>query len=68
MIEKGIPIPPRGDHGPGRTHPAHSMEVGDSILFPTENKAAQAQCHLIRTGKKGAVRKVEGGWRVWRTA
>ena len=68
MIEKGIPIPPQGRCGCQRKHAVHSMEVGDSILFSVEKKAKSAHGLLSRVGKKTTVRKVEGGWRVWRTA
>ena len=69
MIEKGIPIPVKMRRGGApRTSPIHAMNVGDSILFPTEQQATNASVTIYRAGKKGTRRKVEGGWRVWRTA
>jgi len=49
------------------------MEAGDSILFKGEKQAASARVAAIRFAKVHrpgwvfSMRKVENGWRLWRT-
>lgn len=72
-IEKGLPIPKKigGFGAPIKFGLLMEMEVGDSILFDDVKTAAAATSRL-RTAKlqgfKFCVRKVEGGYRVWRLA
>ena len=65
-IEQGVPIPDK--HIRRKTNVGYSMEVGDSVLFDTQGKAVTTYDVLRRTygAKAGVVRKVEGGFRVWR--
>jgi hypothetical protein len=68
VIEKDVPMPPAQ---PGRTEAARvsaQMVAGDSVLCPTEPEARALQHALYRVQGKPKLRKVEGGWRVWRTA
>jgi hypothetical protein len=50
------------------------MEPGDSILFDSEKKATSARVAAVRYAFRHSpdwtftLRKVEGGWRLWRTA
>ena len=68
-IEKGIPMTkPRAIRE--RKYPIREMKVGDSFLIP-EKDLIQSQSQSVRTiasenGYKVAVRKVDGGVRVWR--
>jgi hypothetical protein len=69
VIERGIPIPPmpRGA-APGAKHtrwPWAQMRVGDSFLT---TKKPHSAVFAAEKGSKGTftVRKVDGGWRVWR--
>lgn len=69
-IEKGIPMP-ASQAGRHRLYPWNEMEVGDSFLMPvTRGQTALNQCQKAsaRYGRKFSVRKVEGGYRVWRVA
>ena len=67
-IEKGVPIPDRGQGRPS-IYPWNDMEVGDS--FFAKGKSAKkfsgvaAKAGIIR-GWKFSIRTVEGGCRVWR--
>lgn len=68
-IDRGIDIPP------SRTrYPFSEMEPGDSILFPTEKKAISARVAAVRYAERHnpawrfTLRRVEGGWRLWRAS
>jgi hypothetical protein len=68
-IDRGIDIPA------SRTrYPFSDMEPGDSILFDAEKKATSARVAAVRYASRHSpdwtftLRKVEGGWRLWRTA
>lgn len=66
-IESDIPIP---QACPARTRVSklvRAMKVGDSILVSEEGELSSARKTLVRLGGKPVTRKVEGGWRVWRT-
>ena len=66
-IEKGVPIPAVGAsrvRPPGQI--AEKMEAGDSVLCDAESIAHRVRYSLINRGHKATMRKVEGGWRVWR--
>lgn len=71
-IEKGIPIPnahwKHGERGRPRSNPWHLLEVGDSVLLPSEDAARSASNWALRNNVTFIQRKVVGGWRVWRTA
>lgn len=67
-IDRGIDIPT------SRTrYPFSEMEPGDSIFFAVEKGAASARVAAMRYGSTKApawsftLRRVEGGWRLWRT-
>jgi hypothetical protein len=70
-IEKGVPIPNQGGRGK-RQSIAKSMEVNDSVFFPTPKEgyafsgAHGLRAALNRLGMKAVTRQVEGGIRVWR--
>lgn len=67
MIEKGIPIPePFGRTEAGNE--ARQMKPGDSRMCLTEAERDTTRYMIKRRGGKATVRKVDGGWRVWRTA
>ena len=66
-IEKGVPIPLGKTK---RIYPLKEMEVGDSIFIPSDgfiNICARVNPQAKKLGIKVATRKVEGGYRVWRT-
>ena len=68
QIEKGVPIP-----GAGRSaakYPLAEMEVGDSFFTDVERDRIYTAVSYFgyRNNKKFSVRKVDGGFRVWRTA
>lgn len=66
VIEKGIPIPPRGGFKrTGLMDKIQTMEVGDSILVE-EKRRANACTAADRLGFKVTTRKEEGGVRMWR--
>lgn len=66
-IDKGVDIPT------SRTrYPFSEMDPGDSILFESEKQAASARVAAVRFAQARSpewgftLRKVEGGWRLWR--
>jgi hypothetical protein len=67
-IDRGIDIP-----GSRTRYPFMEMEPGDSILFQDAKKAVSARVAAVRyAGKQEppwgfTLRRVEGGWRLWRT-
>ena len=67
-IEKGVPIPKKGREK--KVWPFDEMAVGDSF-FVTADLHGRAQTaaswYSRRDRKKFTVRKVDGGYRVWRT-
>ena len=68
-VEKGIPLPPTNAGKP--MYPWAECEVGDSF-FVTGVKAPTLAGSLNhqyqRYGRKFAIRKVEGGLRIWRVS
>lgn len=70
-IDKGVPMPkPAKTERPAK-YPFSVMEVGDSFLVEGKTAtafAAQLQRAGRDYGRKFALRTVDGGIRVWRTA
>jgi hypothetical protein len=69
-IEKGVIIPaPKGGASRQSKYPYKSMEVGDSFFAPGKN--ARGFSYITQwskaTGNHYISRKVEGGFRIWRT-
>lgn len=67
-IEKGVPIPTHNG-GASPKYPFREMEVGDSILLLSKDKAKYtglANGWARSTGWKFSSRFVEGGRRIWR--
>tara|TARA_R100001510_G_C7454634_1_gene77909 strand:+ start:184 stop:444 length:261 start_codon:yes stop_codon:yes gene_type:complete len=65
-IEKNIPIPYRNK----MLVLASEMDVGDSIFFEGQQGRSRGNnlcANLQKLELDGCVRKVEGGYRVWRT-
>jgi hypothetical protein len=75
-VDKGIPIP-TGHYGKiGAQYPFNSMEPGDSFFIPATNDLVQKtrsqintrmQKRNLREDRKFILRRVDGGFRVWRT-
>jgi hypothetical protein len=72
-IEKNIPLP--GGTGKGgalrKYHEVYEMDVGDSVFMEGKSTSdfASMRTQIARShGKKIAIRKVEGGVRIWRIA
>lgn len=65
-IERGIPIP---SGRPGWARLLRSLKVGESILFPPQDKSTTVRKRASQALGKGCYvcRQVEGGTRVWRT-
>jgi len=68
-IEQGIDIPA------SRTrYPFSDMEPGDSIFFPSAKNALSARVAAVRYAQKHnpgwvfTLRKINGGWRLWRAS
>ena len=63
-IESGVPIPPK----PG--YPFKQLKVGESFFLDESSNERilriQAASTGTRLGRKFSVRKVEGGFRIWR--
>jgi hypothetical protein len=76
-IEKGVPLPPNYNQ-PGKGRPAkypfRKMEVGDSFFLAGDKRvcgSVSSSCHHLTMRHpefRFTVRKVEGGYRVWRIA
>lgn len=79
-IDKDVPMPRKQNGGTGNARfPLHQLEVGDSFCVPFEEgreshktrsvvSNAVAAFQLRNASKKFAVRKVDDGYRLWRTA
>ena len=67
-IQKNIPLPPVSRGKKSKYDFALVMEPGDSVLVETLNVACAIAAGLKNNGRAAATRKVEGGFRVWRTA
>ena len=65
-IEKDIPVPRKRTIDSEWGSIADNMEVGDSILVPTRNKATGLVHALRRRDFIGVTRIEEGGIRVWK--
>jgi hypothetical protein len=68
MIDKGIPIPRLGRPRTTAGEEGRQMKPGDSRLCDSESEASTVKSAIRLSGGKAAIRKVEGGWRVWRKA
>jgi hypothetical protein len=68
VIEKDVPMPPAKQPRTEAGRLAGRMVAGDSVLFTTEPEARALQYSLYRVKGQPRMRKVDGGWRVWRTA
>jgi len=68
-VESNVPLP---DDHPRLKYPFDDMNVGDSFLLTdhsmVKNARSAAWMYSRRHGMKFSCRKVEDGWRVWRTA
>ena len=73
-IDKSIPVPPPSKHG-SHKYPFRIMKVGDSFLVPLADDAGGVR---LRSSvgqfqrrddeqRKFSVRKVDDGYRCWRT-
>lgn len=65
VVEKGIPIPPRGETGISAA--LRGMEVTDSIELDSRSQSTVYQ-YAIRAGIKIVTRKKDNRVRVWRIA
>ena len=67
VIEKDVPLPDsRIRTELGRL--ARRMQVSESILCETEGQRDTVRKLIYERGGKCVTRKVEGGYRVWRSA
>lgn len=67
-IDKGIPIPESGIVRKGHAEILRRMNVGDSILMPIPHGHTARNAAMYALGKGNFVtRKVDGGFRIWRT-
>jgi len=66
FVEKGIPRISLSNREGVYEQLADQMEVGDSVLFEADHKAAALFKALRFKGADAETRKVEGGRRVWR--
>lgn len=68
-LSNGIPIPPAipGRKPSAETIAMRTMEIGQSFLIEDHDRwqFARAKLSGLRP-KRYSIRKVEGGWRVWR--
>lgn len=64
-IDKGVPVPPKRSK---YRDLIEQMAESDSILFETEVHALAMRSAMTNLGISSCMRKVHGGWRVWRLA
>lgn len=62
-----IPIPDRGAPKSELTRMVAGLECGQSVLCDVFAEVDSVRKWMRRNGRKIAVRKMDGGWRVWRT-
>lgn len=69
-IECGVPIPPAGGRGISETlRQLARAEVGASVLFPDARRETIDKLARRIVGRRAyAVRKVDGGIRIWKIA
>jgi hypothetical protein len=68
QVEKGVPISPANNRR-GRPAIVPPMDVGDSVLVESINKANTVFAALSSRGQKVTMRKqADGSYRVWRIA
>jgi hypothetical protein len=67
-IESNIPVPPAGKCRSAFTDMVRSMKVNQSILVDSWAKRDHARKVIKALGGQYVSRKMDGGWRVWRTA
>ena len=66
QLEQNVVFPSRG------AYPFEDMDPGDSFFLPDKDKANAARVASIRFRRKHQpnwnfkMRKVDGGWRLWR--
>ena len=67
-IEKNIPLPKQKVRRSNSGELAAQMNVGDSVLLPSEAAAHKIRCYMYNHKLKACVRKQEDGkaWRLWR--
>jgi hypothetical protein len=68
-IEKGVPL--SASHEAVQKYPFDKMGVGDSFFTPRKQTAMGGVISHFRKkypDRKFAIRKVDGGTRIWRTA
>lgn len=73
-IERNVPVP-KSTAGARAKYPFREMKIGDSFFAPAtqgmnRNRIASAATYfgIRHPGYRFSIRKVEGGWRVWRVA
>lgn len=49
-------------------YPFDAMGIGDSFMVSTQAEAKSAYAAALHRGYRASMRKIEGGYRVWRTA
>ena len=64
-IEKNIELPRRS--AKNKLYPFDNLEVGDSFFTEKESVRGSVIWNQHITGKRFTVRKVDGGFRCWRT-
>lgn len=68
-VEEGVPIPRmQSCRQSSFSRIANKMKEGDSVLCDSETDASKVRLALYGFGGRAVVRKVEGGWRVWRVS
>lgn len=66
VIEKGVPIPRPYRARTETSRLVGEMQPGDSLLVDTEDAGRNVKYMGKYRGFKMTMRKMEGGWRVWR--
>jgi hypothetical protein len=67
-IDDNIPVPTRGRTASAELRAMRQLDVGQSFLVQDWQGANRVRFHQCKEpGKKFAMRKIDGGWRVWRT-
>jgi len=65
-IEIGIPVPEPSRPGRPRRWPVYKLKPNESVFCKDVNMAHSVRYQIRELGGRAAMRKQEGGYRVWR--
>lgn len=67
QIEKGVPMPTNRRNNKGYTEALRKLNIGESVVLPTNIKSARVTAYAAGLSGRYAARVEKEGTRVWRT-